>query len=237
MSELHISNLHIFFRYTVTGASITFWLILSLPPSFVREMFLSPNGAIMSTTALLLLVLVIGWASYHAIYPFWRRFLSKLNLYPKSLVRDVLTKHLSESKSRVKAREVWSYYLWNYCSRSIRTRVKRLADYGHSLYIVSFAFIFFPVFYILSKSLTHYETVLDHLLYPVSRMYFHDLSLLIAVEGIMVLVSLIVGTALLKNGKDRIEYAETIQWLILQENKDKVQSVINSLKPQKDPDE
>jgi len=231
MQELGITNLHVFFRYMVTGTVLTFWLILSLPPFFLQAIFLSTEWTVISTTALLLFVLLVGWASYHAIYPVWRWFLSrplsKLSLYPRSQVQDTLAKYISDNKIKAKSREVWSYYLWNYCSDSVRGRIRLLADYGHSLYIVSFAFIFFPVIYLILKCVARHETVLDRLLYLLSNGSSYNLLNLVFIQAMIALLSFIIGAMLLMNGRDRIAYAEAIQWLILRENKSKIQRIMN----------
>jgi len=232
MSETGISSLEVLFRYTIPGAVATFWLFFSLPQE-IRRAFTSPNWAIISTS-FLLLVLVTGWALYHIIYPLLRAFLlsntlTKLNLYPKSRVQVALTEIMQDKKLQIEPRDFWSYCLWSQGSASLRKRVRLLASYGHSLYIVGFTFIFFPITYTFFRLLFGHLTLLSYLLLQFLNAMNFSSEHFSTLEGLIVIICILIGILSLRSGKDRIEYAENIQWLAFLENKEKILELVEKI--------
>jgi hypothetical protein len=237
MSETDISNLEVLFRYTIPGAVGTLWLLFSLPQE-MHEALTSPNWALIST-AFILLVLITGWALYHIIYPLGRSLLltnalMELKIYPKSRVQAALAEKMRGKKMQMRPRDFWSYYLWNHCSASLRKRVRLLASYGHSLYIVGFTFIFFPIAYTCFRLLFRHLTLFSYLLLQfLTAMKFSSENFLI-LEGSAVILCLLIGILSLRSGRDRIEYAENIQWLVFLEEKKQILKLIEKMQSEYD---
>jgi len=237
MSETDISNLEVLFRYTIPGAIGTLWLFLSLPQE-MRAILTSPNWPLIST-AFILLVLIMGWALYHIIYPLGRSLLlvsalMKLKIYPNSKVHLVLAEKMQGKRMQMRPRDFWSYYLWNHCSTSLRNRVRLLASYGHSLYMVGFEFIFFPIAYTCFRLLFRHLTLFSYFL-----LQFLDAMKLGSenfwmLEGSAVIVCVLIGILSLRSGRDRIEYAENIQWLVFLEKKKRILKLIEKMQSEHD---
>lgn len=237
MSETDISNLEVLFRYTIPGAVGTLWLFFSLPEE-MREALTPSNWALIST-AFILLVLITGWALYHIIYPLGRNLLltsalMKFKIYPKSRVHAALAEKMQGKKMQMLPRDFWSYYLWNHCSTSLRIRVRLLASYGHSLYIVGFAFIFFPIAYTCFRLLFRHLTLFSYLLLQfLTAMKFSSENFSI-LESSVVILCMLIGILSLRSGRDRIEYAENIQWLAFLEKKKQILKLIEKMQSEYD---
>lgn len=192
---------------------------------------MATGAAALLITVLLGATVVLGWLAFYTIYPVWKRFLTlppikKLRLYPQSQVMVEIQKMVDNAKVDIKPKYVWSYFLWNYCNESIRQRVKNLADFAHSLYLVSFGFIILPLLYIVIRILEGSNATLSRLLNLVAD---YNLPLALAYESILIFLSILLGAYILEKGKDRIQYAEQIQWLLYKEQKDKLMNIIQKI--------
>lgn len=225
MSEVGVSEVTTFFRYLVPGISSVVLIILALPNMFLKIIvdFLGTTS-----TAILLtgVFIVFGWASYNLVYRFWRRFLMCLRFYPNPQVLSRIEKRIG--RNDIGARDFWSFFLWNYCRESIRERVKILANYGHSLYMVSFSFFAFSIFYPISKLLIDSNTFLNYLLSTLlpTSIYF---NMVLFLESLFVGSSFLVASLFLYFGYGRIQYAENIQLLILRINNDEISKILEEL--------
>lgn len=203
-----------------------------LPYSLVLRISGNLGSATLLVSFLIGLSLVIGWLSYYTIYPVWKSILTSrplvgFRLYPiASPLYSEMKKSLESAKLAFTPEHAWSYFLWNHADESIRTRVKSLADYGHSLYLVSLAFIVMPIIYSALRLTSGPYSMLSWL---TSAFFSGNAATTSLGETILVLLSLLLGAYLLKQGKSRAAYAVDLQVMLFQENRSKVDEVINSL--------
>lgn len=132
----------------------------------------------------------------------------------------------STTKITASPEQVWSYFLWNYCAEPIRQRVKNLADYGHSLYLVSCAFILMPVLYVVARLLRGPYSVLSWL---VGNLGSTASSSVISGEVVILVLSMVFGAYLLLRGRARIGYALFLQQLLYREQHQKLEQMLQSL--------
>lgn len=219
------SEVVVFFRYLVPGISLLSFLILTVPwPFLIKEIDLF-NGTLLGVLVTSGFIF-FGWMSYHMVYPAWRYLLRVLHLYPKSRVVSELRTMLKTDD--FKPDDLWSFFLWNHCKDSIRQRVKLLADYGHSLYMVSFTFIVFPLIYTSLRFAFGPNTVLIHII--IALLPGVRSNVIPLMEFLFVILSFSIGVVLLNYGYKRIRYAENIQWLIFKARKDKLQEILEKAK-------
>lgn len=225
-SEAPPWNLEVFFRYTVTGTVIVLWLCLALPAGLFLAAIKSATLSALLTAFLALLVILLGWIAYHLLYPCWKWVLSSplsaLHAYPRPLVHETLRDLIGTTNLSIGTRELWSYFLWQYCDGPIRRRIKVLADAGHSLYIAAFAFVAFPPAYLIARVLFSYQTSLLDLAISAFASGMTASSVLTIAYSF----SFLVGVALVKEGHGRIEYAQRIQWILLRENEARMKGLI-----------
>lgn len=233
LSENSNWNLQMFFRYTITGTVIIFWLVLGLPSHLFSQTDKYPTLSTLLTAFLALLIPFFGWIAYHLLYPCWRwilsRPLSTLNLYPKSLVHQTIEEIVDLANDLISPKDLWSYFLWQYAEVSIRRRIKMLADAGHSLYIGSFTLIVFPLLNLGIKLCFPYNALLDSLIvlaipnqstFPAPMM----------IEWSLAIGCFLVGVGLIIVGKHRITYAQNIQWILLKDNEPKIKQLSCAIK-------
>jgi len=225
-SETPLWNLEVFFRYTVTGTVIVLWLCLALPAGLFLAAIKSATLSALLAAFLALLVILLGWIAYHLLYPCWKWVLSSplsvLHAYPRPLVHEALRDLIGTTNLSVGPRELWSYFLWQYCDGPIRRRIKVLADAGHSLYIAAFAFVAFPAAYLIVRMVFLYQTsLLDLVMSTFAPGMAASSTLTIAYS-----FSFLIGAALVKEGHGRIEYAQRIQWVLLRENEARMKGLI-----------
>lgn len=194
------------------------FIILAIPSRFLESLINMLGGPIIAVLITSCSIL-FGWLSYHLVYPVWRRLLSVLHLYPRSLVINNLEKMIKTNDLR--PNDLWSFFLWNYCKDSIRERVKTLANYGHSLYMVSFTFIIFPLIYTTSRLAIDPNTLLVYLCTSLLPMEVCP-NTIPCLENLLAIFSLSVGTILLHFGYRRVQYAENVQWLIFRTSRDEI---------------
>lgn len=231
MSEVRVSEVAAFFRYLIPGIFLELFIFLAFPREFLRYLINAVDGTVIAVLVTGVFIL-FGWVSYHLIYPIWRALLVILHLYPKLRFVNELKK-LMVKEDDLKPNVVWSFFLWNHCRDSVRERVKLLANYGHSLYMVSFAFFAFPLIYITSKLFIDSETLLLYLfatllssICPNIIPYF---------ETLFMAFSLFVGIMVLYFGYERIRYAENIQWLIFNSRREEIMEILRKMNQIKKP--
>lgn len=203
------------------------------PSGFVLRLSRSLGSATLFVSFLVGLSLVIGWVSYSSIYPLWKRIITagplrKLGLFPESAVQRELSEALKLRKITTSPERVWSYFLWRYCPEPIRDRVKGLADYGHSLYLVSCALILMPILYIIARLLRGPYSVLSWL---AGNLLSTAASAIIAGEATVLVVSMLLGAYLLLKGRERIGYAHDLQQLLYQEQHQELERMLQALTP------
>lgn len=225
-------SLHVFYRYTVPGVAITTWIFFTLPSAFVLRISESSGGAALFVSFLLGSSLVIGWLSYYSLYPLWRGIISSrplkaLNLYPKSTMIAELSDLIEKGKLKLNSQYVWSYFLWNHCSDSIRDRIKGLADFAHSLYLVSLAFVAMPLILVLTT-----------VAWGQYSMFAWTVSALVSgtstptLETALLLLSIGLGIYLLYKGKERLSYSQNLELLLFRELRQSVEETLPKLSQQ-----
>jgi len=225
LSEVRVSEVAAFFRYIVPGISLVCFVILTIPWQYLEDSISLLDGSLLAV-AITSGFILLGWVSYHAIYPLWRHLLSVLHLYPRSRVICNL-KEMIENKN-LTPNDFWSFFLWNHCKDSIRERIKLLANHGHSLYMVSFSFFVFPLVYTASKFASDPNTVLAHTfssLLPENA----SPSVIPPLEFFFVMLSCVIGAILLYFGFRRIQYAESIQWLLFKSRGKEISEILQKL--------
>lgn len=226
-SDVKVSEVTAFFRYLVPGISLVVLTMLAVPWQLLSKVVNSMNGsiaAVMFTSAFIL----SGWMLYHLVHQIWVGLLGFLHLYPRSRVRDYLQEMIKTTD--FKPRDFWSFFLWDHCNDSVRERVKSLANYGHSLYMVSFSFFIFPLSYVASKLLFRSETTLARIFEIALSSPYPNLILFL--EFLAIAFSLLIATIFLYEGYQRIQYAENIQWLILCTRRDEVSRILKKKEQQ-----
>lgn len=223
-------NLHIFYRFTVPGVAFTTWVFLMLPSSFVLRIGNSLAGSTILVSVLVGASFVIGWLSYYSIYPIWKRLLQagpkRLGLYPESQMLTELGKSLPEKKVQWSPEHVWSYFLWNHCPVDLRQRIKSLADYGHSLYLVACSFIVMPLLLALATLLRGQYSTFSWL---VGRVVSPESITLLASETVLALLAILLGVYLLLQGRKRITYAHDLQSMAMQEHRAEFEQMLVAL--------
>ncbi len=203
-----------------------------LPSTFVLRVGANLAGATILVSVLVGASLVIGWLSYFSIYPLWKGALkagfNRLKLYPESQVLAELGMSLTERRIRLSPEHVWSYFLWNHCSQDFRQRIKSLADYGHSLYLVACSFIVMPV---LLAVATLARGQYSSLSWMISNVLSADSMVILGSEAVLVSLAILLGMFLLLQGKKRIGYAEDLQSLVMQERRKELEQMLNALGP------
>jgi hypothetical protein len=226
------SNLHVFYRFTVPGVIFTAWLFMMLPYNLTKRLMTSGAGGALLISIFLGSTVVIGWLAYFTIYPLWKSFLKlplikRANLYPPLKVHDEIRMIAEEVGLSLKPEHFWSYYLWNHCHEALRQRVKSLADFGHSLYMVSFTFTILPLIYSVARAAGGQETTLARL---IDFVIGNSLQQSLLLETFLILMAFPLGFYILMKAKERVEYAAQIQWLTYKENREEIVNIMRRLR-------
>jgi hypothetical protein len=219
MSENIASDLAVFFRYTVPGFFLAVSLALALPirsyAAIPRQIADPTILAAAAAVTLFLFVLATGWVLYHLVFPIWVKLLSSRLfgdvLYPKSGVHSMIGQSLGKNAPDIDARALWSYLMWSKVDKDLRSRIKLLADYSHSLYLFAFiSTIFLPTIDVIFRIVTKDANLISTVASEIG--HFMNVPSFTAEAGI-ILASIVLGVVSLSEGKDRLRLCDSLQVL------------------------
>jgi len=218
MSENLASDLRTFLRYTIPGFSLTVSILLTMPIHLYRFLPVQISDPAFLALILLFLFLALGWISYHVVFPIWVRFLKnrffKNLVYPRSRIHSAIDQAMAKQKVKTKAAVVWSYILWTKVDGDLRSRVKLVADYSHSLYLFAFILmVALPVSHVTVSLLARQPNLISVAAQRTSAVA--NVHSWLAEAGI-VAASLAVGSVSLLAGRERLEFCDELQLLAYQ---------------------